>query len=322
MDFEKLAKYFSGEMSLKEKEDLFSDLLEDENHLNEFARLKNLWAMTKLQPAKSDKKSAKKAWRFFTGHTLGRKSHTFFLRQAAMIMLLLGIVGSALYFWREHGREEILITYSVLTVPTGQTVQVLLPDSSEVWLNSQSKLSYPNNFGAYEREVILEGEGFFKVYSDKEHPFVVKTGMIDIIATGTQFNVSAYDDDNWISATLIEGVINLYSEQNEVNQQVEVGQKATFDSDLNKIFLETTDGDSEISWIKGEFRFQDMNMEDLARRLERNYNVSFVFKDSLTKKRRFTGSFYNNQSIDNILKVLSSQQLHYQVKQDTVYIYR
>lgn len=324
MDFEKLSKHFSGEMDLKEKEEFFSTLLDDENNLDEFARLKNIWAITKLHSEKSDKRTAKRAWSVFMNHTLKRNAgiYKYNWRLAIMLLLLMGVVGSASFFLGKQDRKEIPEMYSVLSVPTGQSVQVMLPDSSEVWLNSCSKLLYSNNFGLDLREVILTGEGYFKVHADAQHPFVVKTPMMDIIATGTQFNVSAYDNDNWTSTTLLEGIVTLYSEQNNVDQQLKIGQRAVFNRELNKMELEITDSDFDISWTKGEFKFRDMKMEDIARRLERNYHVNFVFNDDSMKKRRFTGSFYNNQSIENILKVLSSQQLHYLLRQDTVYVDR
>lgn len=322
MDFERLSKYFSGEMKQNEKEELYSTLLDDEDSVDEFARLKNIWALTKLQPEKSDKKITKKAWHIFTNRTLKRDegNHKYFWRHVAMLLLFTGVVGSASFYLGKQDRKEVPEMYSVLSVPTGQSVQVFLPDSSEVWLNSRSKLTYSNNFGLDVREVVLEGEGYFTVRADEEHPFVVKTKMMDIIATGTQFNISAYDNDTWTSTTLIKGVVRLYSEQNNVSHQLKAGQMAVYNSETNKTLLKMSDSDSGVSWIKGEFRFQDMYMEDIAKRLERKYDVSFVFRDSQMKKRRFTGTFYKNQSIENILKVLSSQQLRYEMKQDRVYI--
>lgn len=322
MDFERLSKYFSGEMKQHEKEELFSTLLDDENSVDEFARLKNIWAITQLHPEKSDKKTAKNAWSVFTNRTLKRnnRNRKYFWSQIAMLLLLIGVVGSISFYLGKQDRKEIPETYSVLSVPTGQSVQVFLPDSSEVWLNSCSKLTYSNNFGLDVREVLLEGEGYFKVHADEEHPFVVKTKMMDIIATGTQFNISAYDDDSWTSTTLIKGVVKVYSEQNNVGHQLKAGQMAVYNHESDELLLKMTDDDSGVAWLKGEFRFQDMYMEDIAKRLERKYDVSIVFRNNLMNKRRFTGTFYKNQSIENVLKVLSSQQLYYEVRQDTVYI--
>lgn len=320
MDFEKLSKYFSGEMTFKEKEEFLSGLTEDTAQLDEFSRLKNIWTLTRVQSQNSfNKKMVKKEWRFFNRNTIHKgKKHMW--RRAAILALVIG-VGVASYFLGRQPIEGLPTAYTTLSVPAGQYAQATLPDGSEIWLNSRSTLIYSDKFTSGKREVHLEGEGFFKVVSDKKHPFIVKTKDMDITATGTQFNVSAYKNDQWTSATLIEGIINLYSESNNISYLLKEGQSAVYNKMLNNISLKTSDID-EISWIKGEFCFKEMSLEDIAKRLERNFNVAFVFDDSGLKDKRFTGTFYNHQSVENILKALktSTKQMFYWIENDTVYI--
>lgn len=324
MDLEQLSKYFSEEMSPKEKEEFISGLLDDPAQLDEFSQLKNIWTLTRIQAGNADKKMVKKEWRTFAKRTLHNGKRQIWRRVAwaATVLLLIGITGVISFFQGQHSIEVPPVAYTTLSVPAGQYAQATLPDGSEIWLNSRSSITYPDRFDSKMREVHLVGEGFFKVASDIEHPFIVKTKNIDIVATGTQFNVSAYDNDQWVSTSLVEGKVNLFSEQNNVNHQLHEGQLAVYNKEQNKIVLKVSDAESEISWIKGEFRFKEMDFENITKRLERNFNVHFVFKDHSIKKRQFTGTFYNHQSVENILKALktSTKQMYYTIEKDTIFI--
>ena len=100
-------------------------------------------------------------------------------------------------------------------VPAGQRVELVLEDGTRVWLNSKSKLTYPTSFGKKEREVILDGEGYFEVTKNEKAPFIVKTHKYDIKVLGTTFNISAYQ--NKLSAfetSLLEGAVEVFSSNN------------------------------------------------------------------------------------------------------------
>ena len=322
IDFDQFSKYFSGEMSPTEKEAFISALLEDTDRLEEFSRLKNTWAIAGILNKKIGKKIAKKGWHFFNR----RKGSMLIWQRAAMILLLVGVTGVMSYFMGTHAHQEeapITMAYTTLSVPAGQYVQATLPDGSEVWLNSKSTFVYPDRFSSGgAREVHLQGEGFFKVSSDKEHPFIVKTKNMDIVATGTQFNVSAYDDDPHLFATLIEGTVHLHSEQNGISCQMKEGQSAVYQKELNQISLKASNYD-EISWTEEEFRFKDISLEDITKRLERYFNITFVFANETLKNKRFTGTFTYHQTVDNIMKALktSTKQMSYRIENSTVYIY-
>jgi ferric-dicitrate binding protein FerR (iron transport regulator) len=167
-------------------------------------------------------------------------------------------------------------------------------------------LVYPEKFTSNKREIQLEGEGLFKVHADKKKPFIVKTGLIDIIATGTQFNVSAYPDDNWISTALIEGAVKLQSDISSRIFELKSGQIAIYDKQEQRITAKNIDPDSQISWIHGEYRFETMALIDITKRLERYYDIVFVFEDETLKQRQFTGAFFNNQSIETIMRVIET----------------
>ena len=230
------------------------------------------------------------------------------------------------------------MAYHTLTVPAGQYAQLTLSDGSEIWLNACSKLIYPEKFTSRTREIRLEGEGMFKVASNPKKPFIVKTELLDVIATGTQFNVSAYPDDNWILATLIEGVVKLqpgyadainntgYADVPSAHDlksgyALKAGQIAIYDKQERSITTKNTDTEQQISWIHGEYQFEKTTLEDFAKRFERYYNMVIVFEDESLKQREFNGTFFNSQSIETILNVIAtSTDMQYRISDNIIYI--
>ena len=319
MDYDKLIQAFNGEES-EEKDSFFSEILSDKEHLEEAARIKNIWAAAQILPQETDKSIRDRGWNIFRKKIDKRTVSRQWLRVA--VVFLICSLGSFMYYLGQNGREQIPVAYHTLSVPAGQYAQLILSDGSEIWLNSRSKLIYPDRFVSETREVSFEGEGFFKVASDKDHPFIVKTKSMEVVATGTQFDVSAYDDDSWISTALIEGNLYIYSKENNINYEIKTGQMAVYNKDEKQISLSVIDPHRHIAWTHGEFSFKEMSLGEIAKRLERNFNVKFVFNNKSVKQRAFTGTFYNHQSIETILKVIkaSTSQIRYKIDNEIIYI--
>ena len=361
MDYEQLSKFFSGELPHEEKEALLASLEADEELLEEAVRLKNSWVAAQLAEAQGDKEIARVGWeRFNKSISTGREVRELQIRAnedisasednrsagriwlpwrvavaaaAAVILIVVSFFTGYL-----TNNKTSVMAYHTLTVPIGQFAQLTLSDGSEIWLNACSKLTYPEKFNSHTREIHLEGEGMFKVASDKKNPFVVKTGLLDVIATGTQFNISAYPDDNWILATLIEGVVKLqpgyadainntgYADVPSAHDlksgyALKAGQIAIYDKQERSITTKNTDTEQQISWIHGEYQFEKTTLEDFAKRFERYYNMVIVFEDESLKQREFTGTFFNSQSIETILNVIAtSTDMQYRISDNIIYI--
>ncbi|MDR2231893.1 MAG: FecR domain-containing protein [Tannerella sp.] len=323
MDYELLSKFFAGELTEREKEVLLDALGEDANMLEEAARLKNSWAVAQLAAALDDKKIARKGLNRFRAGISRHKSLILKRWQIAVAAAVAGIIFAASFFAGRIIDKPVteVTAYHTLSVPAGQYAQLTLSDGSEIWLNAGSKLVYPERFTSAGREIRLEGEGLFKVAADRTRPFTVKTEYIDVRATGTQFTVSAYEDDDRVSAALIEGVVSIYGSDNHVEHKVKAGHIAVYDKSARQISEQAIDTEMYTSWINGEYRFKETALSELTKRLERYYNIHFVFLDETVKQRKFSGAFYSNQSVDTILKVIeTSANMSCSLKQDTVYI--
>ena len=186
-----------------------------------------------------------------------------------------------------------------------------LPDGTLVYLNSESTLSYPSRFDNDTRNVTLQGEAYFEVAKNPEKKFIVSTShQSQIEVLGTHFNVEAYEKEDRISATLVEGKIGFIYKSNDVSKKVlmDPGQKLVYDSKDNKVQLYATSGESEIAWKEGKIIFRNTPLEEGLRMLEKRYNVEFIIKNDRLKGDSFTGTF-TNQRLERILEYfqLSSQ---------------
>ena len=350
MDYEQLSKFFSGELPPDEKDSLLASLEADEELMEEAIRLKNSWVAAQLADAPSDAEIARKGWERFNGSistdrevcglkirandgSANENNRRIWSpwRVAVAAAAVIFIVTSYFTGYLVSSKTSAM-AYHTLMVPAGQYAQLTLSDGSEIWLNASSKLTYPEKFTSRAREIRLEGEGMFKVASNPKKPFIVKTGLLDVIATGTQFNVSAYPDDNWISTTLIEGAVKLISGYVDVpsasnskavpnGYALKAGQIAIYDKQERLITTKNTETDLQISWIHGEYQFEKTTLEDFAKRFERYYNMVIVFEDESLKHREFTGTFFNSQSIETILSVIAtSTDMQYRISGNIIYI--
>ena len=206
------------------------------------------------------------------------------IKYAAIIILLLALPFSY-YIGKKSIKGDGLVT--TITCAYGDRTGIILPDSSRVWLNSGSKMTFNNDF-VLSRKLTLEGEAYFSVTKNEKSPFQVATSDLEVEVTGTEFNVSAYPDDNFISVTLVEGSIQVHSEYGK--QNMKPSQKLVFDKAGQKMYLrDVQDIKPETDWINGRLVFREESLENLKLRLERWFDVEVVFADEKVKKSRFTG---------------------------------
>lgn len=162
----------------------------------------------------------------------------------------------------------------------GTIVSAELPDRSKVWINSGSTLRYPSRFKKGKREVQMNGEAYFEVMSDKENPFCVRTPAgLDIVAHGTRFNVTAYQDDtNETEVTLAEGSVSVLINGSE-KCQLNPGEACLFIPESESIQINNVNINEKIAWTEGKIIFRNASLEEVFRRLGRRYNVDFIFHD-------------------------------------------
>ncbi len=192
---------------------------------------------------------------------------------------------------------------NTIETPVGGQYQVILPDGTKVWLNSSSSLQYPVKFSSNERKVVLRGEGYFEVKSDKAKPFRVVSENQTIEVLGTKFNVNTYKDEPVVRTTLLEGSVKV----SLVNRAeiLRPGEQAAIEG--QQINIQKVDTEQAVAWYKGDFAFEGVELRNIMRQISRWYNVEVVYKGDVGDIK-FGGSISRSKDIQEVLKVLSMTQ--------------
>lgn len=218
---------------------------------------------------------------------------------------------------KKRNTDPIEVTYNTLHVPNGGIYQLELPDGSKVWLNSATSLKFPTQFVGKERVVSVEdGEAYFEVQKDKKKPFVVKTQTADITVLGTHFNVSAYSEDDFFAATLVEGSVLLTaSNQGIANVILKPGEKGSLvKNSTSSINVNEVDVYHETAWKDGKFFFQKEKLGSIIVKLSRWYNVDFKFENQSVANYTFTGVAKKDQPIEYLLGIMSkTSKMKYEI---------
>lgn len=204
--------------------------------------------------------------------------------------------------------------YATMTTPRGGTYHLVLADGTEVTLNAGSTLTYPTSFSGNERVVKLRGEAYFDV-SREDRPFRVETRSHTVEVLGTQFNLSAYDDETWAKTTLIAGsvILKLPDQAAEQTLTLTPGNHGVVIG--NKMVSEPANIPSDLAWIRGRFDFDGKRLREVLREISRWYDVDVVYEDDVPDIEFFGGTFRNG-SLTTILDLLESSGLHYRLETD------
>ncbi len=256
---------------------------------------------------------AENAYRQIRGKIRSRKREGLFrwVRNIAAT-LAIPLLCTSIYMFSNIDRENGATIE--LTSTTGMISSVTLPDSSRVWLNSNSTLRYPAKFRGKECRVELSGEAYFDVAKNKSRKFIVAAKDIEVEVYGTRFNVEAYNDDHMIRTTLVEGSVGLKYEApggQRPTVRMVPGQIVSYDKRTGSLHLDPGDAAVNSSWKNGKIILRDTPLEDALRIIGNKYNVSFSILDRRLLDNTYMGTF-TNQGLDVIIKYFSmSSQIHF-----------
>lgn len=232
----------------------------------------------------------------------------------AAVMSIPLLIGILLMYMDRQEHREMARMLEVKTNP-GMTTSIMLPDSTVVYLNSESTLRYPSSFNTDIRKVELTGEAYFDVTKDPQKRFVISTlNHSQIEVYGTSFNVEAYAKDNKLSATLVEGKIGfLFNDGTGTARKIDLqpNQKLIYRPMTGEVKIYKTSCESETAWKEGKIVFNNTSMEDILHTLSKRFNVEFVVKNKNLKEYAFTGSF-TTQRLERIMEFFKiSSKIHW-----------
>lgn len=231
-------------------------------------------------------------------HLKNIASYRKFTRVAAVIIPLF-LLGGFLLYSLSVGDELIEVTAAY-----GEQKRLLLPDSSEIWLNAGSSIIYPQTFAEDKRLITLDGEAYFIVSKDTTKPFIVETSQLSVKVLGTKFNVRAYTDDERISTTLTSGKVEV-NVRSQLSRILQPNERLTYDKSTSHIDISTVESIDTDSWIKGRLFFTNATAEEIFRALERRYNTTIENTLSIPATRRYTVKFLKDENLNEMLNILA-----------------
>lgn len=215
------------------------------------------------------------------------------------------------------------LVYNTIKIPYGKKFEVELSDGTIVHLNAGTSLRYPVQFVHNQnRQVFLRGEAFFEVKKDKAHPFNVNAQNVNVEVLGTKFNVDAYTENASANVVLVEGKVSLYKDQitHENPVYLKPGTKGSLINGQSAITTEEVNTDYYTAWVKGSLVFKNASFDDIIRKLERHYNVTFINRNKMLGKEIFNARF-DNEPIEVVLKYFSdSYAIDYNIDKDRITI--
>jgi transmembrane sensor len=236
----------------------------------------------------------------------------FYMRAAAILLLPLLLAGGLVfnYIYNQDKPSVDQPVNSTIYAPMGSRISFNLPDGTKGMLNSGSTISYSLPFSD-KRQVRLVGEAWLEVTHDENHPFEINTGNSTVKVLGTSLNVNAYPEEKYVEVVLLEGIVLF---QNNINQY-----KAIMDPSERLIFKDgnisksVTDPAKYNAWTEGKLVFRGDPMTEVARRLERWYNVKIILADKALENYSFRGTFQDDK-IEEVLRLLSmTSPIKYQI---------
>lgn len=213
------------------------------------------------------------------------------------------------------------LEYNTLKTPNGSEYRLILADGSKVWLNAASELKYPISFSNAERKIFIEGEAYFEIVKNKDKPFIVQTNGYDVQVFGTSFNIMAYNDEQQIATTLIEGSVKIAAYEKENSVYITPGQQAVLHENSAEIKIIDVDTYQYISWKDGLFVFKSEPLGSITKKFSRWYNCEIQFADPELEHTKFTGTLRRDTNLGELLNIISQTcQINFTVNENNVLI--
>jgi ferric-dicitrate binding protein FerR (iron transport regulator) len=355
-----ILRFIQGSATEEEARELEHWINEDPERLQTFRQLADSWSRAELaDPAarqrqqlawkrlKAEMEQAPAAGTRPTGTRPTRKVRIpGYLRIAATILVAAGFTWFASYKYYKPNRQQGQMIE--VSTPFGSRTHIVLPDSSEAWLNAGTTIRYNADLFQRKRELYLEGEAFFRVKPDRKRMFLVATSDISVRVYGTSFNIKSFPEEGSIETTLIEGRISLARNsamplRKQKQVYLEPNQKATFIKKEGHIALaeimdaepgqnsrtlkpgnilvyDEVDSEQITSWTKGQLVIESEPLVDLSKKLARKYDIRFVFKDEAAKKIKFSG-IIEDESLEQVMYAMQlASPITYKIEGKIVFL--
>lgn len=322
-----IIRYLDGSASQEDKKKLLEWLsLSDKNRID-FNETRNLWlSCDVVKGNEMDLEFAlarlrNRIQQSYSSDVPSKKIFRYWARTAAVILILLGM-GYWYSIQPPSSREKEIYVRNQLITAEGSKGKFLLPDGSTVWLNSDSKLYYPEKFDEDKRVVRLEGEGYFEVTKNKKRPFIVQSGDLSIKVLGTTFDVIGYPSQDKIDVVLLSGSIKVKGKTLEKEILMHPNQILEYQKSKGEVSIQNAKAHLYADWIKERLIFDKTSLSDIIISLEGWYNISIECPQALAENTQMTFTI-KGESVEEIFKAMSLiAPIRYSIENNKVYINR
>ena len=328
---ELIVSFLSGELNQEGRDELKTWIDESEAHRRYFLQCQELW-FSALPEEERTRYDHEAAFRQFQQRVAASKSGKkkavriswpMWVRYAAVVALV-GMIAYFSYRQGEGNLREALADIEVV-VPLGSQAQMRLPDGTLVTLNAGSRMTYAQDFGVDNREVELQGEGYFEVAHNEEIPFYVRSKSLQVKVLGTKFNFRDYPEDRQVIVSLLEGKVALH---NQIRQEAECflmpDERVVLDKSDGRMKIESTKRTkADAGWKQGILSFDEVLLPEVIQTLERSYDVQITLKTDSLADYRFYGTFNRtSQGIKDVLEALAATgKIHYTLEDNQIVLY-
>ncbi|WP_445666698.1 FecR domain-containing protein [Fodinibius sp. AD559] len=344
-EYQMIANYLAGECTVQERRKVEQWIDQNQENKKQFQELRRLWQLSSDAVSSKDmewnvdqewnrigrqiskekvssrgKIADKKRYWSFRSSSIHSGTQKFI--RIAAVFLVAGLLGVLSYHnWYQPEQKEQEPVLRQISTDNGQRANLTLADGTEVMLNADSELELPTEFAADVREVHLDGEAYFKVSENVDKPFLVHSNGSIVRVLGTAFSVRSYPEDQQVQVVVEEGRVS-FGQKKEAEDQKAIlnrNELGTFDLSTHTVATRTVeDIELYMSWRNGYLKFEETLLNDVAKSLERRYDVEVFFKDPALKDLLLT-AYLKSRSLRNVLDVITtSLEIEYQLNDNKV----
>lgn len=299
--------YFEGSASPTDESVLFKYISSNVQNKDTFRQWEEEWLLSQKTDTKTEKK-----WECLQSRIRTREAITPIikistvrssLRKIAAVAAIVIITAGSIIGISEISKFQREPDVFVFETPKGEKSKIILSDGSIVHLNSGSKLTYSDGFNKSNRNVELNGEAYFEVTEQGGKNFTVKTSKYKVVVKGTKFNITSYQEDNYITTTLMEGIVELLYRDETV--LMKPGESVQLNVRSNKLLRTDVQSGQYKSWVEGNIKYDSIILEELLNRLARQYDVVIHYEAVKNKNRTLSVSLQNKETIKEVLLGIS-----------------
>ncbi len=297
-----LAKYYNNECSIEEKQQIENWLEENDENKKLFHSLKSIWEKSGKVPDMFHP-NAELTWdnvknRISTVKTIQNQRKKILNQLFKVAAILILLLGSAFFLKYYYINRNIFISTAI------EKKEVKLPDGTMVFLNRNSSIKYPRKFNKKNRFISFEGEGFFKVTKDSKRKFIIESNNTTTTVLGTQFNLDAYNDNNIVKVTVIEGKVKFsLKEDDSKSVFLTLGEEGIYNINTGQFTEQNTKNNNFLAWKTKKYLFNETPLNEILDLLSKDYAISYKIENQSLTDLKLTAAF-NELTIEEITETI------------------